>query len=112
MATEFERGFYKASVFQASLNILSNRGNNEPTLCEVLDLIKRERRRSRAFPLQCDKVLEEAAKIRGYEIRRILKKPSDSILSGREYNKGLTVYRKEMKNKSLVFRKIQKDSVL
>ncbi len=105
MRSEFERGFYKASIYTASKNILFSKGNHEPTLCEILDLIKTERRKARVLPQTVSFVEEEAAKIMGIIIRQKLNKPGNSNLEDREYQKGITLLKKEMKRKGIKFAK-------
>lgn len=105
MRTEFERGFYKASIYTASKNLLSQMGNNEPTLCEILELIKEEHKKSRTIPRTVSVVEEEAAIIRALTIRRVLKKEQDYILENRDYQKGVALLRNEMKRKGLSFAK-------
>ncbi len=105
MRTEFERGFYKASLYTASKNILFSSGNHEPTLCEILNLIKTKRRKARALPQTVSTVEEEAAKIRGIVIRQKLNKDGNSDINDREYQKGITLLKNEMKRKGIKFAK-------
>lgn len=105
MTSEFERSFYKVSVYQASINILSERGNNEPTLCEVLELVKNEQRKARSIPHSISKVYDEAAVIRAHELRRVLQKDPSCILEKHDYQKGVKLLEIEMKRKRLNFRR-------
>lgn len=105
MTGEFERRFYNASIYQASKNILSELGNNEPTLCEIILLIKAEHRKARGLPKTVSSVDEQAAMLRALEVRRLLGKDQNYNLKDRDYQKGVNLLKREMKRKGLVFGK-------